>query len=317
MNPGEDTMKHLARTALGGSALAVLLGLAGCSTPSFHAEYAQRLDASQQRLASGELAAANRDLAGMLDSIREKGAGDYALQRFLAVDLLARVHETASYAGAFWNEHSTGGTSLGSTSRKRPAPTRHTVASTYWAGRLLELAPGVRSAARTADGVDLAPGALADVNSENGTLYARMLLVSAYARLGYSTPARELLIEVPEFSSTERYGDIAAAALLESLSIPLATQAWIFLEAHRHHRDADELNPELAYRYGVHARTATEGSTGSGTALGESDEVVGWTLGLAAQGSFQSSKGTPFGPYVRVCEESGENALDFVFYRGR
>jgi hypothetical protein len=313
----QHTMKHLARTALGGSALALVLGLAGCSTPSFHAEYAQRLDASQQRLANGELAAANRDLVGMLDSMREKGASDYALQRFLTVDLLARVHERASYDGAFWTEDSTSGTSLGSTSRERPAPTRHTVASTYWAGRLLELAPGVRSAARTVKGVDLAPGALADVDSANGTLYARMLLVAAYARLGYSTPARELLIEVPEFASTERRADEAAAALLDSLSMPVATQAWVFLEAHRHHRDANELNPELAYRYGIRARTATEGSTGSRTGLGENDEVVAWTEGLAATGSFQSSKGTPFGPYVQVCEESGENALDFVFYRGR
>lgn len=286
---------------------------AGCSSPKYHAEYAQTLASSQQLMAQGDLTGANGQLTGMLETLRERGTQDYELQRFFAVHLLTEVHELAAYGNEFMTESTQAGVSLGNTTKKRPSTTGHVVASTYYAGRLLGLASGVDGAARTAGEVLLGPGRLESVDVSAATEYARFVLVAAYSRLGFSTPARELLADAPQFTSTSRRADVQAAEFLDELGVPTATRAWVYLEAFRMHCEQAELTPELAYRYGVRARASTREAPGSGTGLGEQDEVVNWAESL--DGQFKSSKGTVFGPYTRVCEESGEAAIDFTYFR--
>jgi len=223
------------------------------------------------------------------------------------------VHETASYGSEFFEEETTAGVTLGSGARRRPSTSGHVVGSTYYAGRLLALTDGVRNAVREADGVELAPGSLAEVDASTASEYARFVLIAAYSRLGFSTPAQELLADVDAFANTERRADQGAEELLMSLRVPAETRAWVYLEAFRMHRARSTGSPELAYRYGVRARACTTEAPGSDTGLGKSDEVVAWTETL--EGQFRSSRGTLFGPFTPFCEESGEEVIDFTFYR--
>lgn len=293
-------------------AVAPLALFASCSSPNYYAEYSATLAQSQDLMSRGDLTGANQQLASMLDTMRERGTEGYGLQRFYAVHLLTEVHESAANGNEFLTESTKSGISLGNATRTRPSTTGHVVASSYWAGRLLGLAGSVGGAAQ-GDGTDLAPGRLASVDASSATEYARFVLIGAYSRLAFSTPARELLADVPEFASTSRRADEQAEALLDELGVPTATRAWIYLEAFRMHREQSDLSPELAYRYGIRARIASREAPGCGTGLGENDEIVAWVAGL--DGQFKSSKGTVFGPFTRVCEESGEEAIDFTFFR--
>ena len=318
-------MIHLQLKAVLATLGLLLLGTS-CSTTSYHEEYRLRLGEAQASLEKTQYLEANNNLVDLVDEVLSQDDSSYDLQGFMALFQLMRMHELASFSHSYMTESVKSRTVVNRKSGGRgPSRTGHLVAATYFAGKLLALAPSMYEAPRVVEEVELLPKSLSKLTPTGVDAYSRLLLASGYARLGLYGQARDMLFETEEpafepFKSRDDKADRAVFQILAERDVLAGTQAWIFLTLHRRHRDAVPQRG-LAYRYGIRAleaaRKAEVGLKGNDADwVGQlEDEFHSWILELKKKeggGQFKADDTTAYSETVMESGD-GEPIIDFTF----
>lgn len=275
-----------------------------CSSTSHHEEYKKRLEASQDAIDDARYWDVNEDMVALLGDVLAEDDPSYDLQGFAAGYQLMRMHELASFSSGYMTEAVVSRTTVDrKNGGKGPSRTGHILASTYFAGKLLTLGPSRSQAVRSFEESNLLPASLEGLTVTRTVDYARLVLSSSYARLGFDSQARDMLF-LPEgafdvFNERDDRADIQVAEMLADHDLIDASQAWVYFTVYRRCRESPD-HRGLAYRFGVRAihsaRAAKEGKPP--------------LRGKAAQWAAQLE--VDFHDWIRALDEDQENGGVFM-----
>lgn len=309
--------------------LAALTFGTSCSSTSYHEGFKARLAASQEALDDTRYWDANVDMIALLGDVLAEDDPSYDLQGFAAAYQLMRMHELASFSSGYMTEAVKSRTVVDRKhGGKVPSRTGHMLASTYFAGKLLALAPSHAQAVRSFEGANLLPPTLDGLSVTRTGDYARLVLSSSYARLGFDSQAREMLFlsdgAFSVFESLEDRADIQVAEMLANHDLIDASQAWIYFTVYRFYRESVDYRG-LAYRFGVRAiHSARAAKEGKPLLRGKAAQWVAqlevefhaWIRALDEDrtngGRFEAEDGTAYAANV-VRSGEDEHVIDFRF----
>jgi len=317
------------------SALA-LAGLAGCSTtPSYHAEYAERLAAAASSIDKRQLDVGYEQLIRLISDLSARGLAGYDVQRALATALMVELHAQADAESGFLVEPRE--SRMTRLRDQEPAHEvsvdAHRIATTFHAWELLDAAEQLETAPHSVEGVDVAPGRLADLLCENYAQdHAYLFIGASFASLGFVAEAHVVLENVDDpqlgriFGNDDPQLDRDIVRLMARHRVPAQGQQQLLAVAYeharsRHSRGGQNADPSLAFRLGCLAVFGTLEPTSSAPGPGEhrawpvpsslEADFHKWVDGL--HGSFVSGSSTSFARGIRGCELNGKPAAAFTW----
>ncbi len=240
--------------------------LGACSSPNPYAGPAKQLAAEEQRVDSGELAAAARNLESLVAQT-DRGDSGARLQAFYAAYLLARAHSLASVGAPFLAEPTTN-TGLGG-GAPRHSGMGHVVAASMYSALAQELSRELEKAPHEHKGVKLLPADLESFPLKDVRANLALRQMVALARLGFEERVREFVAGSAELHSFD-----SARALLERLRFEPALAPWIHASVFEYLRRSESTEPE-AYKFAVQAVILAERAGGAFDAR-EREELSKW-----------------------------------------
>jgi hypothetical protein len=174
------------------SALVALLAC-GCATEKIYSSNQSLLATAVSDVESGNLVRADASMKKLLMDTGEV-ADDYAVQRFFAEYLLARVHMAASFGNAFLTEAKPdSAASLGGGPSRKPSPVGHLVATSYHSSYGLQWYQKANGKPTTVDKKALLPPELEELGTYGAGQHLQLCLLTVYSELQFQAQSNEIL----------------------------------------------------------------------------------------------------------------------------
>jgi hypothetical protein len=292
------------------AALATALCLGACGGTQLWEKNEKRLEQTVTDLDTAPPDTVIRRLDAILSETSVE-PGEFALQRFYASYLLARLHTEATLERPFLFETTTHGSRIGGIGQRqssreattRPSITGHLVASIYHASVARAMYDQAARSGPKRKGVALVPDELWRLGVDNADAHLQLILTTAYARLGFRDEVAKILDRSPQLLSRDTF-----VSYLDQYQIPSKLRPWICEMVFWYLRSKDE---DLAYRYAI---MAVEGQERFGYAL-PADVVARidrWIEDGASVLFVCPASQTPYSPGEPRRPISGVPHIDFV-----